>query len=199
MTALTPPATPQERILAAAKSVFAARGYRGGSLNDVAVLAGYTRAGLLHHYPSKESILLALLEERDRQLADLVPEENEDVGVLTLFERLVAATDFVLADRELVQLAHLLTAEASGSDHPAREWVATRQRRFRQTLTRAIRHSIQAGELPASLEPELLAAVLFGMFEGLEAQWLVDEGVDPRRGHEAVLEILKEFSRRPTN
>jgi hypothetical protein len=46
---------PQERILRAAKQVFAARGYRGGSLNDVAALAGYTRAGLRHHYPSKEA------------------------------------------------------------------------------------------------------------------------------------------------
>ncbi|WSQ15865.1 TetR/AcrR family transcriptional regulator [Streptomyces sp. NBC_01231] len=38
---------------ASALEVFAARGFRAGSLNDIGKAAGLTRAGLLHHYPSK--------------------------------------------------------------------------------------------------------------------------------------------------
>lgn len=192
---------PQERILAAAKQVFAARGFRGGSLNDVAVMAGYTRAGLLHYYPSKESMLLALLEQRDREVADLVPDEADDIGVISLLRRLTEAPGFILRDRELVQLAHVLTAEASGSAHPARDWVAKRQARFRAVLARAIRISIEKGEVADGIDPDSLAAVVFGMIEGLEAQWLIDPAaVDPRAGHVALVELLDKYvSKNPTN
>lgn len=191
MSSAAPDASPRDRILDAARQVFAARGFRGGSLNDVAVLAGYTRAGLLHHFPSKESMLLALLEQRDQQVAALVPDESEDVGILTLLHRLSDAPDLILRDRELVQLAHVLTAEASGAEHPARTWVAERQARFRRTLTRAIRHSIESGELPGTLDPAGLAAVVYGMFEGLENQWLIDPSVDPRAGHQLMVDLLE--------
>jgi AcrR family transcriptional regulator len=192
-------ASPRERILAAARQVFAARGFRGGSLNDVAVLAGYTRAGLLHHFPSKESILLALLEERDRHLDDLIPSGSEE-GIIDLMNRLTGTTDFVLRDRELVQLAHVLTAEASGGEHPARLWVTRRQARLRDSLARALRHSIATGEFPDTVDADVFASVIYGMFEGLEAQWLLDPAVDPLAGHEAMLALLdKNVSKNPTN
>lgn len=164
-------------------------------------MAGYTRAGLLHYYPSKESMLLALLEQRDREVSSLVPDESDEVGIITLLRRLTEAPDFILRDRELVQLAHVLTAEASGSAHPAHEWVARRQARFRAVLGRAIRLSIQKGEVADGVDPDSLAAVIFGMIEGLEAQWLIDPAaVDPRAGHAALVELLKKnVSRIPTN
>lgn len=194
-----PAASPRERILAAAKQVFAARGFRGGSLNDVAVLAGYTRAGLLHHFPSKESMLLALLEDRDSRLFDLEPQEREE-GIRELLHRLTETTDIILRDRELVQLAHVLTAEASGSEHPARDWVARRQEFIRGLLTRAVTRSIERGEIDPDVDAANLAAVIFGMFEGLEAQWLLDPSVDPRAGHQAMLTLLeKNVSKKPTN
>lgn len=192
-------ASPRERILAAAKQVFSERGFRGGSLNDVAVLAGYTRAGLLHHFPSKESMLLALLEERDRQLVDVLPGESDE-GILELLQRLTVTTDAILRDRQLVQLAHVLTAEASGSEHPAREWVARRQARFRGLLTNAVMRSVKRGELDPDVDAAALASVIFGMFEGLEAQWLLNPAVDPRTGHQAMLTLLeKNVSKIPTN
>ncbi|MBT2477503.1 helix-turn-helix domain-containing protein [Streptomyces sp. ISL-94] len=49
--------------------VFSARGFRAGSLNDIAEEAGLTRAGPLHHYPNKQVVLLAFPEQRDAVLA----------------------------------------------------------------------------------------------------------------------------------
>ena len=48
-----------------AARLFAATGYRGTSLADVAQAAGLSNAGLLHHFPSKEQLLIEVLRRRD--------------------------------------------------------------------------------------------------------------------------------------
>jgi AcrR family transcriptional regulator len=183
------PPSPQERILSAAKQVFAASGYRGGSLNDVATLAGYTRAGLLHHYPSKEAMLLALLDLRDERLHTLDP-ATESASFFTVVGDLPALVGTILEDRVLIQLAHALTAEASEPGHPAHDWAAERQAAIRRQLAASITHSIAIGELPESVDPEALAAVTLAVVEGLEAQWLIDETVDPVRGAHTFARLL---------
>jgi AcrR family transcriptional regulator len=52
-------------ILDAALEVFAAEGPSGGGLAEIGARAGTTRAGLLHHFGSKEELLLAVIKERD--------------------------------------------------------------------------------------------------------------------------------------
>jgi AcrR family transcriptional regulator len=185
----SPPRTSQERILSAAKQVFAAHGYRGGSLNDVATLAGYTRAGLLHHYPSKQAVLLALLDLRDERLG--TRDSREEESIFTVIERLPDLVRRILEDRVLVQLAHALTAEASEGGHPAHEWASGRQDQLRQRLVASVKHSIGARELPASIDPESLAAVILAVVEGLEAQWLINESVSPVQGARTLRQLLE--------
>ena len=55
----------RQQIVSAAVEVFSAAGYRKGSLRDVADKVGLSQAGLLHHYPSKEHLLEAVLTWRD--------------------------------------------------------------------------------------------------------------------------------------
>ncbi|MEV0640918.1 TetR/AcrR family transcriptional regulator [Streptomyces sp. NPDC050619] len=180
------PGDPRLRILGSALEVFAARGFRAGSLNDIAKAAGLTRAGLLHHYPSKQAVLLALLEQRDAELRRTT--RTSGLTLLELLKELEHLTGLILANRDLVQLAHILTAEASGEAHPAREWVARRYVALRAELADAVRLSVETGELPPELNPDDFAALLLGAIEGAENQWLVSpEEVDPA----AVLRQLR--------
>ena len=55
-----------ERILDAAFSTFAGRGYRDASMDDIASAAETSKGGVYFHFPTKESLLAAVLEERDR-------------------------------------------------------------------------------------------------------------------------------------
>ncbi|NRQ39798.1 TetR family transcriptional regulator [Nonomuraea sp. NN258] len=62
-----------ERILSAARALFAARGYRATSMQSIADQVGITKAALYYHFDSKEEILreltLPLLDELEEALA----------------------------------------------------------------------------------------------------------------------------------
>jgi AcrR family transcriptional regulator len=171
------PTAPRGRILSAAAAVFAHRGFNGGSLTDIATGAEMTRPGVLHHYPSKQAVLLALLDQRDRDLQLLLPNAT-DWKLSDTLAYLKSVSAAVLGDRELVRLAHALTAEASDADHPARPWVLRRQRLVRADFERAIDNSKQAGELAVDLDASALAGAMLGAIEGIENQWLVDPDFD---------------------
>lgn len=189
--------SPHRRILEAAKAVFGANGYRGGSLNEIAQRSGYTRAGLLHHFPSKEAILLALLELRDERLNVLRDPSADDRGIVETLEDLPASIAVILEDRVLIQLAHALTAEAAHQDHPARAWAARRHQLLRDMTSAAIRRSIERGELAENTDADALSAVILGAVEGVEAQWLVNPDVDPVACAGTVVAMVRGLVVRP--
>src|SRR5947209_2437259 len=51
-------------LLEAALEVFAARGYRDASVEEIAERAGYSKGAIYFHFSAKEDLLFALLEER---------------------------------------------------------------------------------------------------------------------------------------
>ncbi|CAO5256564.1 Transcriptional regulator, TetR family [Frankia sp. AgKG'84/4] len=62
----------RSRILAAAMSLFGEQGYAGTSVRDISERLGLTKAALYYYFPSKETILDALLEPLMTDLARLV-------------------------------------------------------------------------------------------------------------------------------
>lgn len=57
----TAPPAARDRILAACLPLFAAAGYSGVSMRDVAGAVGVTPAALYHHFPDKDQLYLALI------------------------------------------------------------------------------------------------------------------------------------------
>src|SRR5216683_3942382 len=64
-----PPDT-RERVLHVAQALFAERGYRGTSLRDIAKRIGIKAPSLLHHFPSKQQLYLAVLDKMFESLED---------------------------------------------------------------------------------------------------------------------------------
>ena len=55
----------KQEILDSALVAFGQKGFYKASLADVASAAGITAAGLLHHFKTKEALLVELLQQRD--------------------------------------------------------------------------------------------------------------------------------------
>jgi AcrR family transcriptional regulator len=52
----------REAIVSAARRLFAERGYRGASLDDIAEVAGFSKGAVYSNWPSKEMLFLELLD-----------------------------------------------------------------------------------------------------------------------------------------
>ena len=174
----TRPATKRKRteILKAAVEIFGNKGSANGTLADVAEQVGMTHAGILHHFGSKQNLLLEMLAYRDQaDVQDL--DEKHIPGGSELFLHLVR-TAFVNAQRPgIVQAYTVLSAESITDDHPARGFFEERYTTLRREITDAF-HELCAQEgivEPATIAPA--AAAILAVMDGLQLQWLLHPGV----------------------
>lgn len=77
-------------LLAAAMRVFAARGYEGARISEIAKEAGVTTGAIYNHYSSKAELLNAAISQRGPELMAELLDGDENVSVLDAF-RTVAA------------------------------------------------------------------------------------------------------------
>lgn len=167
------------RILNIALQEFGENGYRGTSLARIAERAELTQAGLLHHFRSKQDLLTAVLDLRDRmdgERLDLADHADGAEGALDALADLVAHN---ARQPGLVQLFTVLTGEAVTTDHPAHGWAQERYRVLTTSLTTSFRNGVQSGEIRADIDPEVCARQVLAMMDGLQLQWLLEpEHVD---------------------
>ncbi len=167
----------RDAILAAANEVFAARGFRGASLATIARRVGLSEPGLLHHFASKEELLLELLKLRD---------QHDDERIAEARAAHAGAADVLLelcrqnANRPgIVRLFTILAAESVDPDHPAHEWFSERYRERGRQVAVALAAEQREGRIDAALDVDTVAAQVLALFDGLQIQWLLDpEGVD---------------------
>ncbi|WP_137843718.1 TetR/AcrR family transcriptional regulator [Microbacterium sp. 2FI] len=177
-------------ILDAAVEIFGSKGFTGGTLQEIADQVGMTHAGILHHFGSKDQLLLEVLRHRDEtDVADL--EEQHIPDGMALFRHLVR-TAFVNAHRAgIVQAYVVLSAESVTDDHPGRAFF---QKRY-ETLRGEVAHAFQvvcAEQGVTSLETvDLASASILAVMDGLQVQWLLDpDVVDLARASEFAIEAI---------
>ncbi|MFI7067458.1 TetR/AcrR family transcriptional regulator [Kribbella sp. NPDC050124] len=161
-------------IVESATSVFSARGYRGGSLREIAKQFGMSLTAVVHHFPSKSELLVAVLENADSAHAESFQDDSQDEGVAHAVLQYVRRN---LDRPEMLRLLALMAAESSASDHPAHEWFRRRYELTIDMLTTAIDRDQQAGRITNPRDPHGIAESLVALWDGLQLQWLID----PRR------------------
>ncbi|MFB7862293.1 TetR/AcrR family transcriptional regulator [Streptomyces sp. NPDC056069] len=174
-------------IVRAALEVIAERGYRGASLGAVAERVGLTQQGLLHYFPTKEALLVAVLQERDRW--DTSGARDPGKWRLDLMESLV---EYNAMRPGIVQTFSALLGESVTEDHPARAFFTERYTQVRENMAGVLRAEC-GDELPGGLTPERAAPLLTAVMDGLQFQWLLDpEAVDMPAAFRDFLALLKE-------
>jgi AcrR family transcriptional regulator len=167
----------RQQIVDAAVEVFSLAGYRKGSLRDVADKVGLSLAGLLHHFPSKEHLLEAVLTWRDevtaKQMGDPLPEG------LDFLRALVQTAEYNASTPELVELHVIVSAEGTSADHPVRGYFVGRYAWVYDFTRRAFERTAEAGQLQPGTDCASAARTLIALMDGLQIQWLLDrEAVD---------------------
>lgn len=163
----------REQILEEAVRLIGENGYYGFTIQELARRCQLSNPGLLHYFPSKEELLIALLQDRDRRDAEVVTSivglqrQGDKVPeptlpqVLGLFRATVERNS---AQPELVRLYRVLAAEALNAAHPAHGFFMARQARTLAAFAQMV--------APFVPEPRSTALQLHAMMAGLEQEWL---------------------------
>ncbi|WFR66210.1 TetR/AcrR family transcriptional regulator [Curtobacterium flaccumfaciens] len=169
----------RQEILATASDHFAERGFDGATMLDIAAACGISRAGLLHHFADKETLLEAVLEARDLEdqarFQPYVAGRSHGIGVLRGIVDLAEHNQLVPG---LIRLFVRLSAEALTADHPAHDYFADRYERIRWGTARAFTSAGRVGYLQSDVEPAEAALHVTALMDGLQQQWLFDPSVD---------------------
>jgi AcrR family transcriptional regulator len=174
-------------IVASATSVFSTRGYRGGSLREIAKQLDLSLTTVVHHFPSKSALLVAVLESADSAHADSFQEDSRNEGVAYAVLQYVRRN---VDRREMLRLLALMAAESSASDHPAHEWFRHRYELTIDMLAIAIRRDQEEGRISNARDPQGIAESLVALWDGLQLQWLIDPHRDIVAAMTAALKDL---------
>jgi AcrR family transcriptional regulator len=180
-------------IIEVATEVFGRVGYRGATMLRIAAACGISRAGLLHHFPTKESLLEAVLSERDRIDHDRLARDpiTPDDGLAALAD-LISLVQHNSTIPAIVNLFAVLSAEAGDPSHPAHDYFVDRYETARSELQQTLVAIRDRGLLAPGVDPGSLAIELIALMDGLQVQWLlaperVDMASQVRRRIESAL------------
>ncbi len=156
--------------MATTLQLVAEEGYNSTSMQRIADEMGMSKAGILHHFSSRDALMLEVLRRR----SGLVTSE-----VAAIEDPIEAAVDVTANNARqpgLAALSAVVTALSAADleDSDRRGYIDGRYRRLRQSFTEAFRRAQDDGEVVSTVEPEVLAALLVAVMEGMQLQWLLD-------------------------
>ena len=188
------------RILNEAVVLFGEHGYAGTSLADIANAADISKAGLLHHFSSKDELFAKVLERRDREdaLSILVesPDGEDDavdapvdavgnVGTLdvpgtadaeadpwALLERYIELLERNVAHRDLTAIYTATAVSVLDASHPAHRWMADHLNGAVERFETSFEAGKAAGLVDPQMPSRLVARSLVALIDGLQLQWL---------------------------
>jgi AcrR family transcriptional regulator len=154
-------------ILSAAMHLFAERGYRGASLDEIAEVAGFSKGAVYSNWPSKEALFLELLDtaSAERPVDSLSTQPTGwALATLDFFLEAVRNPDTrrVLADR--YREARRSVGPGLARDRPDPAW-ATWEELATVAMALGSGLTIQAAIDEASVDPTLAGRVMSHLLE----------------------------------
>ena len=188
------------RILNEAVVLFGEHGYAGTSLADIANAADISKAGLLHHFSSKDELFAKVLERRDREDAlsilvespasgeDIVDAPVDAVGNMdtlevaaapdidvdpwSLLHRYIELLERNVARRDLTAIYTATAVSVLDAAHPAHRWMANHLNGAVERFEASFEAGKAAGLVDPQMPSRLVARSLVALTDGLQLQWL---------------------------
>ncbi|MHB8958873.1 MAG: TetR/AcrR family transcriptional regulator [Candidatus Limnocylindrales bacterium] len=179
----------RERILDAAFSAFAKRGYRDTAVDDIAAAAETSKGGIYFHFPSKEAIFRELMQTTADKLVARVERavalETEPVAKAEAALRTVLAT---FAGHRT--MARVLFLDMAGAGRAFQAETNRLHVRFAELIKGYLDEAVAAGAVPP-LDTGITSVVWFGALNEVVARWLLaDKPGSLEETYPALREVL---------
>jgi AcrR family transcriptional regulator len=175
----------RRQLLEAALEVFVARGYHAAAMDEIAERAGVSKPVLYQHFPGKQELYLALLDESVEELIETVRTAlaSTDDNRQRVFATIRAYFEFVAAQSGTFRLVF----ESDFTNEPAvRERVERADRKCAEMVSEVIKSDAGLGDQ----EAHLLSIALVGMAQVSARYWLGTMGSIPRDAAEQLVARL---------
>ncbi|WP_307741503.1 TetR family transcriptional regulator [uncultured Mobiluncus sp.] len=167
----------REAILDAAVDLLAEVGYHGMSLRDVARHVGISHPGVIYHFPSKEALLMSVVQRYETQVGfDL--DNLEKLDALPVLDTLLEVTSRLNENPMIIEVECMMMVEASSEIHPAHDHYMRRSGRLLSVLKRVWSRLQQDGKVAATEDPTHLAEIHAAVYNGIMIHWLYDREFD---------------------
>jgi AcrR family transcriptional regulator len=198
MTRAQSRANTRERLLGAARRVFARSGFHGASVEEIASEAGFSTGALYSNFDGKEDLFLVLME---REIDEHAREISEAVRARTsVAERATGGARqwMTMIAREPEVLLLFMEFWAYGvRDAQVRPKVAARFAQMRELLTKLIADGVREFDLELDIPAEQLAVAIDALADGIARQKLADPEAVPDELMGRVLSLLFAGATRP--
>jgi AcrR family transcriptional regulator len=191
-------AATRERLLNAARSVFARSGFHGASVEEIASEAAFSTGALYSNFDGKEDLFLAVMErEVDRHARAIAAAVRERPTVSARAAR--GAREWMSTiEREPELVLLFVEFWAYGVRDPdVRPQVAARFASVRAMLTKLIADSVREFGLELELPAEQLAIAIDALADGIARQKLADPEAVPDDLLGRVIALLMAGASRP--
>ncbi len=163
--------TSRERILDTAMEVIARRGYSSAGVNEIVELSGTSKGSFYFHFPSKESMVMALLERMSDKLIDKVKSSIKNQP--TSLHRLAASIDVlmsVFAKKKTIAQVLLLNILGNGKAMD-KKFLPVRER-FLDMIKEELDAAVEAKQI-APVDTSLASQIWLGGIQEVILHWLL--------------------------
>jgi AcrR family transcriptional regulator len=177
-------------LMESAAKVFSRRGLDGGSIDDVAEDAGYTKGAFYANFKSKEELFLAMLDQRFAQKIEAT-ERHWATDEPPPEQARHAAAEFAQSLRSDPEAARLSMEFSSYAlrNEAFREELLTRFATFRERLERIFTRRVEELGLTPSVPMDRIVRMSVAMADG----WAMWQLLEPDEVDDEMLEEMMEI------
>ncbi|WP_328394126.1 TetR family transcriptional regulator [Nocardia sp. NBC_00416] len=181
--------------VAGALNAFVELGYHGSSIRDIADRAGLSVAGVYHHWPTKQHLLVALL---DMTMDDLQGRcraaRTEGDGPVERLERLVECLALYHAHRR--ELGFIGASEMRSLEEPHRARIVAARRNVQHMVEDEVNEGCRRGAMRTPLPREAARAVVT-LCTSLPQWWSPTGGLTPEAVARQYIDFALDLVRVP--
>ncbi len=184
----------QEKIVAAARKLFAERGYDAATLRAIAHEAGLGLATLFNHFQDKRDLVYLIFDQEIESLNDRALAAPR--AWQSFVEKVLAMTEFHFRSLALEPvLSRILLSEVLQESSGAylERHIAARSR-FIGGIKQIVEDSQASGELNAELDAQLTALTIFFAYSGLVRWWIASPSPEWRAGQQQFRQVMLQLT-----
>jgi AcrR family transcriptional regulator len=170
----------QARLRAAARTLFAQRGYEATSISDIIRAAGTSHSQFLKYYSGKEELRREIVEEQWAELTKAVVLAMTSMPSATGKLRLALSMLVNFLDRD-PQFRAIQLLEQTAVHENGKIIISSQLREFVAVLDDIIVEMKSVGELKEGIDPQALRSALMGSIEGMMRDQMLAASEFPAR------------------